>query len=387
MHAVRYGSTKPPPVINRVQHERRQAEQQVVQLRARLRLLKDTCHLNEVKARRDMAIREHRYIAQGDHDSHKEDVRMEMLRRQLTVNENVASAAEQRLLNREHREYSRRIAAESRAAAAQAVRSSMVEKSEAVREMHRDMWQARTERARHAREESRWFKNATQEHAAAFTNRLRELREMGVAEEETRLAMVYEMDAELRAALESEEAHLHDLQQHVEKAGQDLGALSKVDKRAAAHFAGWGGSGGGVGLKKSSSSPLATYQIAGPSGATVKRGGALVTRVHFIVAKDRLRRDPPHASAAPPWPPGIGSDGGAGGRRGNGRRAMALPLQQQPLPALVAAKVVPGGAAAGGHMRPPGEGLVVRPSPYHKLAEQGELTQYTDPLVVRRHKR
>ena len=165
------------PVINKLATERRRAESQVAELRARIRLLQDTAVDNEKRVRRDNKTKEIRQVVVDDALAHRDDVKNEMMRRRIIDEENKAAASEQRQLNRKNREFSRRLATDSRVAAARAVREKIAKQVETARDLHKNDWVHRTERARQARAEKEWFQRAKREHELEFSDRMRECRD------------------------------------------------------------------------------------------------------------------------------------------------------------------------------------------------------------------
>jgi len=306
------------PKLQSLQQDRRRAENDVLAMKARLRLLRDTAEQNERKAARNRELKSSRDAIQGDADWQREALEQEFMRRDFTHMEKRVVASQQRNTTKARLAQSRRLVEDSRAATASKKREDTQCKLDAAYAEQQREWERRRAMAYSKRAHAKWYQEAASAAAKEFADRTSEMRLMGMAEEETRSWMINERAEHFKDALAFEEQRLKEVLRERDDASQEL---RRQSKHGASLFAGRGnrvGPGAVNPAFSAASAATSTYSITGPGMATVKRCGTnSMTRVHFPFGYGEQRQfgfspgnhapiKPPRKSG-PPLNPGFGA--------------------------------------------------------------------------------
>ncbi len=189
------------PKLEDARKERRRAENEVVLLQARIRLLRETADHNERKAARAHELKAKNALVQGDAEWVRNSVESACLRRDIGSIERQMLAKEQKEHSVAHLEYSRKSLAETRAANADRQRREVQSKLDAAYSMQQSDWVRKRMQTESQRTHAAWYREANAQAARDFSLRLAELKGMAVAEEETRIANVHERARGVKAAL------------------------------------------------------------------------------------------------------------------------------------------------------------------------------------------
>jgi len=283
--------------------ERRKAEQDIVAMKARLRLLRDTAEHNEKKAKRNKELKAKIETIKTDAEWVAEEVENEFVRRDMQNMEKRMLTIEQKQQDAAYLAQSKKLVSQTRAENAQKQRDDLAYRLEAAYGQQQAEWEKRRNLAEAGRKRAAWYKSVSSLAAREFESRISEMKQMGVAEEETRRYMVKEDREQFLDALAIEEQRLKEARElcvqaskelKLYAAGKEVPASSGKLEDARRPQSGPSGNGGlwGHGLSASSSGrslvPSTSYQISGPGMATVTRqkvpGHASMHRVHFPFA-------------------------------------------------------------------------------------------------------
>jgi len=314
------------PRLEAAREERRKAEHDVQVIKNRLRLLQETAENKEKKAQLEREALRKRAIVQGDAEWLKDTVESEKMRREIGNAEKKALASQQRGTSHAQLTQSRSYVESVRKEGARRVREDVQYKLDAAYDMKRQDFERRRQLADAGRQHKEWYRAAAAVAAKEYNSRVSELRQMAIAEEETRHFMTMERNTHYRDSLALEEQRIRNLKAGLkalmsapvtlnsEAAGNEAGGASSAPGgsmvsgqpdgfTAGFDFAslsldanGMNNSSGGLGLpgRSLSAGPArkqaTQYQIAGPGMATVIKANRLPTnagappslhRVHF----------------------------------------------------------------------------------------------------------
>jgi hypothetical protein len=197
------------PKLDNIRDERRKAENDLKLLKARVRLIRDTAFQNEMKLRRERKQQVQRETIQGDAHWMRETVEQEFVRREIENTEKQKLAAEMRQQTKHYLNQSKQSVQEAKLEAARKKREEIQEKLDAAYEQKKHDWQRRKHMADEIRKHNEWYKEVSANAAKEFAERSSELRQMAIAEEETRTFMLNEKREQIMDALEYEEHRLN----------------------------------------------------------------------------------------------------------------------------------------------------------------------------------
>jgi hypothetical protein len=199
------------PRLEAAREERRKAEHEVQVIKNRLRLLQETAENKEKKAQLEKEALRKRAIVQGDAEWLKDTVESEKTRREIGYAEKKALASQQRGTSHAQRAQSRSFVESVRKEGARRVREDVQCKLDAAYDMKRQDFERRRQLADAGRQHKEWYRAAAAVAAKEYNSRVSELRQMAIAEEETRRFMTVERNAHYRDSLALEEQRIRNL--------------------------------------------------------------------------------------------------------------------------------------------------------------------------------
>lgn len=183
-------------------------------MKARLRLLRDTAEQNEKKTKRDRKLKKRIETIKGDADWMAEEVENEFIRRDMQAMEKRMLTIEQRQQDAAYLKQSKQLVSEVRAQNARKQRDDLNFRLEAAYDQQQTEWERRRQLTEQGRKHAAWYKSVSSLAAQEFSSRNSELRQMAVAEEETRRWLVKEDRDQFLDALAIEEQRLKEVRCH-----------------------------------------------------------------------------------------------------------------------------------------------------------------------------
>lgn len=259
------------PRLENIRDERRKAENEVTLLKARVRLIRDTALQNERKLRRERKLRTQRETVQGDAHWMRETLEQEFMKRDMENAEKKEHAAEMKKQNIAYRNQSKQILREQKAETARKKREEIQYRLDAAYDQQQRDWERRKHMADEKRKHTEWYKEMSSMAAKEFADRTSEMRNMAIAEEETRNWMIVERRYQIMDALEYEEQRLLQVRQDRMNVTELLNKPFNESNSLADD---------NISIASSTVKPT-KYHISGPGMATVIRGSNSLHRVHF----------------------------------------------------------------------------------------------------------
>ena len=146
------------PKLESARQGRRKAENDVLTMKARLRLLQDLADKHEKKAKRDREVRQQRGQIQDDAAWGRETQAEERLRRDAEEMGRRVTAAAHRDLTHAQLSQSKQLVAQQRSAAARATKEELQERLGAAYSQKQEDWERRRLMAEERRQHKRWHK-------------------------------------------------------------------------------------------------------------------------------------------------------------------------------------------------------------------------------------
>lgn len=197
------------PKLDHIRDERRKAENDLKLLKARVRLIRDTTFQNEMKLRQERKQQVQRETIQGDANWMRETVEQEFIKRELEDAEKQRQTAEMRQQAKHYLNQSKQLILHAKTEAAQKKREDIQYKLDAAYEQKQRDWHRRKQMADEKRKHNEWYKDVSANAAKEFADRCSEMRQMAIAEEETRTMILNERRELILDALEYEEQRLN----------------------------------------------------------------------------------------------------------------------------------------------------------------------------------
>lgn len=174
------------PKLEEARNERRKAEHDLMLMKARVRLLRDTADHHEKKLQIEDQRSREIDLVKSEAEWTREIVYSEFMKRRTGSTEKKKLVVEQKKLAHENIDYSRRTMAGLKAAAARKVRSDLEYRMDAAFDIKQSDIERRRENLQRSRKHAERLKEMAANSAKEFSVRMGEMKEMAAEEEYTR---------------------------------------------------------------------------------------------------------------------------------------------------------------------------------------------------------